>query len=122
MPELLTHGLWVEDVALLLYYDYGGVCVEEVTATQVAVPVGLHMSPSVVSNRCRVSCVMQQSEYVTITCCDAAGRVVEEIFAGALSTGQHEFTVNTTNMPNGVYFLMLDTPVVKGKAKFIVTR
>ncbi|UCC12815.1 MAG: hypothetical protein JSW02_04635 [candidate division WOR-3 bacterium] len=121
MLDWPTHGLWVEDVALLLYYDYGKVCVEE-TATRSTVPSGLHVSPSIVSCQCCLSCVMPQSEYVTITCCDAVGRIVDVIFTGVLSAGQHEFTINTTSLANGVYFLMLDAPRVKQAAKFIVTR
>jgi hypothetical protein len=121
MPELSTHGLWVEDVALLLYYDYGGVCVEE-TAIHAAVLSALRVSPSIVASRCCVYCVIRQSEYVTMTCCDAAGRIVDVIFTGTLSAGQHEFAVSTANLADGVYFLMLDTPQIHETAKFIIAR
>ena len=111
----------MDEASLLLYYDFGGVCVEE-TATRSAFPTGLHMSPSIVSSQCCLSCVIPQSEYVAITCCDAVGRIVDVIFTGTLAAGQHDFTINTTNLAHGVYFLMLETPVGKGKAKFIVAR
>lgn len=121
MPELATHGLWVEEIALLLYYDYGNVCVEEVVA-QTTILSGLRVSPSIVSCQCCVSCVVPQSERVTMICYDATGRIVDVIFTGVLAAGQHEFAVSTMNLANGVYFLMLETPQVKESVKFIVTR
>ncbi len=57
-----------------------------------------------------------------MTCCDAAGRIVDVIFTGTLSAGQHEFMVNTANLANGVYFLVLDAPQIKETAKLIVAR
>jgi len=79
----------------------------------------LTVSPTLVSNACCVSLNIPQSGITSIKLFDAAGRLAKTVSDGHLNRGQHYFDLNTSQLPNGIYLLVLNSAVTQETAKFI---
>lgn len=66
------------------------------------------VTPSVTSNICRAAFNMPASGNVSLKVFDVSGRLVENVFSGRAS-GAQEFSINTSQLANGAYFVMLET-------------
>ena len=62
-----------------------------------------------------------QSE-VTLTLFNALGEVVKELVKGACEPGRHEVSVNTTNLPSGVYIYRLQAGGFMQTKKMVLIR
>jgi hypothetical protein len=111
-----VHAVWVhEDPAteagelyhereMLASFPYG---VEEVTTGLVSV-YGFSVTPSVTSGICRAAFTMPASGNVALKVFDVSGRLVEKVFSGS-AAGEQEFNINTSQLANGAYFVVLET-------------
>jgi hypothetical protein len=111
-----VHTVWVhEDPAteagelyyereLLAPFPYG---VNEVTSGLVSV-YGFSVTPSVTSGICRAAFTMPASGNVALKVFDVSGRLVENVFSGR-AAGEQEFNINTSQLSNGAYFVVLET-------------
>jgi hypothetical protein len=56
---------------------------------------------------------------ITLKLFDATGRLIKTAYHGQLEKGAQEFDVNTLNLTNGAYFLVLKTESGSDARKFI---
>lgn len=111
-PSCRTYAVWVDGTALLLYfeservYDWG-TGVEEMYENL----VGLYrfgVTPSVTSNTCQAAFTMPGTANISLKVYDVSGRVVDNVYSGQ-ATGEQEFNINTSQLANGTYFVVLET-------------
>ena len=51
-----------------------------------------------------VSCLLREKQEIVVELLDGADSLLETIVSGEKNVGEHSFTLNTTNHPNGVYY------------------
>lgn len=110
------YSLWLlEDPATekgILYFEgtvvgtwpYG---VEETTGNLVS-RYQFSVTPSVTSGICRASFTMPAAGNVALKVFDVSGRLVDNVFSGQVS-GTQEISINTAQLSNGAYFVVLET-------------
>lgn len=59
---------------------------------------------------------------VTITIYNLEGKVVEQLFKGALAKGTHNFIFDATNLPSGIYLYQVTTPDYSLTQKMVLTK
>ncbi len=89
---------------------------------QSAALINLTIKSTIVRQSLNTRFSMQTTGFAAMTIYNSAGLRQKDVFRGILQKGPHDMTVTTSDLPAGVYFLSLQTPEWKGKAKFIVTR
>jgi hypothetical protein len=111
-----VHAVWVhEDPATEageLYHETAPLGefpwgVDEVTTGLVSV-YRFSVTPSVTSGICRAAFSMPASGNVALKVFDVSGRLVENVFSGR-AAGEQEFNINTSQLANGAYFVVLET-------------
>ncbi len=50
-----------------------------------------------------------QKQFISISLYNTNGQLVQKLYSGVQSTGNHKLTINAKNLPSGVYFYKLET-------------
>jgi len=66
--------------------------------------------PSIARKKCNIEYGLQQNTEVSIMMYDATGRLVKKIVEENQNAGSYHKIFDTTELPQGVYFIKLDTP------------
>jgi hypothetical protein len=61
---------------------------------------------------------MPSAGHVSLNVYDVTGRVVDNVFSGQAS-GEQEFNINTSQLANGAYFVVLETKQGEATQKII---
>jgi hypothetical protein len=79
------------------------------TSSSVETPSGaicnISISPNPVTNYSQINYTVTATVNAVIRINDAQGRVVEEIYNGLLNSGTYNYTLNTSNLSSGKYFI-----------------
>jgi hypothetical protein len=110
-----TYTLWEDGTALILYFESelitpwedGVLGVNENQSNLVGV-YAFGVTPSVTTNNCRASFTMPSAGNIALKVYDVSGREVDNVFSGQAS-GEQEFNINTSQLSNGTYFVVLET-------------
>ncbi len=82
----------------------------------------LTIEPTVTRQSCDIHFSIHETDYTTVTIYNSAGLRQKYVFSGLLHKGPYSLTVDTSDLPPGVYFLALRTSGGCERAKFIVAR
>lgn len=119
-----TYGCWANEVELNLYFEraeiqpFPPVGIEETSSNSI-ISYNFSVLPTITSNRCCAAFTMPKSGNITLKLFDATGRLIRTAYQGQLEKGAQEFDVNTLNLTNGAYFLVLKTESGSDARKFI---
>ncbi len=81
---------------------------------------GVSIYPNPATNNITVNFEVIQSSEVSIEVIDFTGRTVGTIINRQLPKGNHQSTWNTSNLPNGIYFIRVSSPGAGAISKKIV--
>jgi hypothetical protein len=116
-----VYTTWVHEAELNLYFDGG--MVEPVGIAEVkddAVSLHFKLAPTIVTEgNCTIMFTMSHAGEVSVNLYDATGRLIENVLDGQLAAGEHDYTINTSELANGAYFVTLETPNGKVSEKLI---
>jgi hypothetical protein len=119
-----AYSVWVDEVALSMYFESEYLTpwgpplgVDEVGSNLVGV-YHFGVTPSVTSTSCRAAFIMPSAGHVSLNVYDVTGRVVDNVFSGQAS-GEQEFNINTSQLANGAYFVVLETEQGEATQKII---
>lgn len=119
-----TNTVWIDGITFALYHETGLVTpwgpppgIEEVGGNLVSA-YHFGVTPSVTSTTCRAAFTMPSAGHVSLTVYDVTGRVVDNVFSGQAS-GEQEFNINTSQLANGAYFIVLETEQGEATQKII---
>lgn len=101
-------------------YDWP-VAIEEILDDRV-VGCGLTIEPSVTRGACRARFTLREAGDVSLRVYDATGRLVREIIDARFESGIHDVNVETKDLSNGTYFVIIDSDRGSPVAKFCVVR
>ncbi|MBE0432471.1 T9SS type A sorting domain-containing protein [candidate division WOR-3 bacterium] len=79
------------------------------------------VTPTVASNICRASFTMPAAGNVALKVFDVSGRLVQHVFSGQ-AAGAQEININTSQLSNGAYFVVLETEQGNVAQKVITMR
>ncbi len=119
-----TYGCWANEPELNLYFEraeirpFPPVGIEETSSNSI-ISYNFSVLPTITSNRCCAAFTMPRSGNITLKLFDATGRLIRTAYQGQLEKGAQEFDVNTLNLTNGAYFLVLKTESGSDARKFI---
>jgi hypothetical protein len=119
-----VHSIWIHDAELNLYYErriYPLEATEELDTDYHGIPT-LSIVPSVTDDLCYALFTMRHDGTVKVRLFDASGKCVDDCFEGHLGTGMHRVTINTRDLANGPYFVVLESKSRARVAKFVVAR
>jgi hypothetical protein len=85
-------------------------------------PVSLTVKPTITRQLCSIHFSLQKTANTTVTIYNSAGLRQKDVFCGILQKGPHSLTVAASDLPAGLYFLVLRTSGGCERAKFIVAR
>lgn len=72
--------------------------------------IELTIQPNFVSDKTKIICLMKKDGLAVINLYNLKGNIINKIYAGQLSSGQHEFIwQNEKNVPAGIYMMILKT-------------
>jgi len=70
--------------------------------------------PNPMIDAAKIDCDIPVEGYGDLGLCDCLGREVSKIYSGYLSPGRHEFTINSLDLPAGIYYLRVRFPGLQG--------
>lgn len=82
----------------------------------------LTVFPSVVNHSCCVSFNISQPGIGNINFFDASGRLAKVVYSGYLKSGYHNYDITTSDLPNGIYMVVLKSDSAQDAAKLIKMR
>jgi flagellar hook assembly protein FlgD len=82
----------------------------------------MRILPNPVSNTGVVSFSLPTAASVSLKLYNTLGQLVETVYDGVKSAGVHEFTLGTQNLPQGTYFLVLETPTDRQERSIVLVR
>ena len=119
-----TYATFIDEVELQLYF-FGAqiepfVGIDEASGRYVSA-YRFGVTPTVTSNNCRATFTMPAAGNISLAVYDVSGRVVDRVYSGYAS-GEQQFNINTSNLANGTYFVVLETEQVNITQKLITLR
>lgn len=85
-------------------------------------PIVALLTPTVTGNYLLLRLNTVRAGYTKIKIVRPSGEVVGILMSGFLKRGNHTYKFNTSNLSNGVYFLVVENQGFKASRKFIVLR
>lgn len=82
----------------------------------------LHIAPNPASNRSVITYTLPVSGRYALGLFDVCGRLIMDIDAGKKPSGHHTKVLNPDGLPNGTYFVVLETYDAKYSVPFILIR
>ncbi|MBE0433968.1 T9SS type A sorting domain-containing protein, partial [candidate division WOR-3 bacterium] len=125
--EIWAYGIWVHNVQGALYFERGlvkpfsPVAVSEDTKESI-LHARLHVTPSITRSQTRIDFTLPDPAWVEIDLYDIRGRLVSSICQGHCSGGHHSIDLNRNDLPNGIYFVSLQTHSDVFMQKFVLMR
>ena len=122
-----SHALWVDEVALALYFEKGLVksflplAINENNG-QCVLPAQLHITPSILKGQAHIEFGLSHPEWVEINLYDINGRLVRTIHKGRFSSGYHSLELLNQDLPCGVFVITLETDCGLLTKKFVLMR
>ncbi len=119
-----TNTVWVDGTGLVIYHeselitDWGPPIGVEEAGGNIVSTYHFGVTPSVTSNTCRAAFIMPNAGQVSLNVYDVTGRVVDNVFSGQAS-GEQEFHINTSQLANGAYFVVLETEQGEATQKIV---
>jgi hypothetical protein len=68
---------------------------------------GLNLYPNPMSTQATLELNLLEANRVTISITDLSGRMISEVLNEQMAAGNHSITVQTPNLPTGMYFLLV---------------
>ena len=104
--------LWFDEVGML----DGATSVDNIDAPQ----IGLYPNP--VADITTLSVDVKEVESANIAVYNAVGELVSVVNKGTLNKGTNQFTITTTGLENGIYFVRYESENHVSNTQFIVTK
>jgi len=82
----------------------------------------VYPNPAMQSSDAIVAVELIQDQQVTIRLSDATGRLADVVSPGLLAAGEHEFHLPTAGLPEGLYFVTIQTETGSSTLKLLVGR
>ncbi len=116
-----TFTVWEHDAELNIYFDGGPV--EKVGIAEMKDDIAslqFKLAPTIVTEgNCKIMFTMSSPGEVSVNLYDATGSLVENVLDSRLEAGDHDYTINTSELANGAYFVTLETPNGRVNEKLI---
>ena len=109
----------VQDNYNMYWYLYTGV--EENSELRIS-NCEMRILPNPVSNRGLVSFSLPAATHISLKLYNTLGQLVETVYDGCKPAGVHESTLDTSGLPQGTYFLVLETPTIRQKRSFVIVQ
>ena len=93
--------------------------IEEHNAT-VPVTTALNLYPNPAANGSAVSYTLARSGSVSLNLFDATGRLISNLDTGNKVAGTYNVDIDTRELANGTYFVILDTPIEKVSRSLVI--
>jgi hypothetical protein len=112
--NLWSYAIWVDGVALVLYFERGLVtsflplAVNENKEAKIS-HAQLRILPSIGTNRTTIYFDLLKPANVEINLYDASGRLTRNVIEAKLIAGHHNIDLCTHDLPRGVYFVSLES-------------
>ena len=124
---MYSYAIWVDEVALVLYFERGTVAPLLPTGIEeggfVNAPSSSFLiSPTIVSGSCHILLTTAVACGANISIYDCAGRKVIDLSKENLDVGNHTIEIPIPELSKGIYFLSVDSGSAKHVKKFIVIR
>jgi len=124
--QIYSYTIWINNVTFDLYFEGGTthrgrvvpIGIEETNEANVR-RMNLQVTPNVSRGICRATFNNLKAGTVTLRVYDAAGRLMNRAFDGALKAGVNSIEIPTAKLTNGTYFVRLETGQGASTAKFI---
>jgi len=110
---------YAEDYYNMYWYLYTGI--EENSEKRIS-NCEMRILPNPVSNCAMVSFSLPAAASVSLNLYNTLGQLVETVYDGVKTAGVYEFTLSTQSLPQGTYFIVLETPMVRQKRSFVLVR
>ena len=110
---------YAEDYYNMFWYLYTGV--EENKELRIA-KCEMRVLPNPVSHTGLISFSLPTATHISLKLYNTVGQLVETVYDGFKPAGVHESILNTRNLPQGTYFLVLETPEVRHERSFVLVR
>lgn len=122
IAQFYSNSIWVHEAELNLYYDGGEpLSIEEFSQEELKI-YNLRVTPSIGDAFLSAVFTIHAEVHVKLSVYDATGRCVDTCFEGYLDKGMHNVAINTQNLSNGTYFVVLESSSQKQVAKFVVAQ
>jgi hypothetical protein len=105
-----------------VYYARSKEPIGETSSAIESPPRPPHVPLSLSVEGARIRFELSQSSFVRLTLYDATGRMVKELASGTYPAGQNEMTVNSKNLPAGVYFARLESGKTSASVRVVIIR
>ena len=114
-----TEGVLTDNPVRSWVFDKSWVGIEE---NQQNIPqyTGLSLYPSPSVRRSVLNYALVQGGSVSISLYDASGRLVDVLDSGYRSVGFYALDINTAEIANGTYFIVLETPAEKMTQSLVI--
>ena len=112
-------ALWRLD---LPWFNRAESIVAKAESSQSSLLSNLHLYPQPAATRAFASFTLLRDSKVTLQLCDILGRIVWSNPVQLLSSGPHEFVLNLTHLPQGIYSLRIQTGDSFESAKVEIVR
>lgn len=94
----------------------------EEKGTDIQMPQRIRVNPNPLASICTVKYQLFQKSMVQVAILDASGRVIWQIINENKEPGSYEHVLDTANLPQGIYFLKLDTGVWSDIKKIVIIK
>ncbi len=81
----------------------------------------LKISPNPVKESAKISFVLPETREIVLQLADVNGAVIKTISDKKIPAGEHEFSFNFSDLPDGIYFVLVDQGGLTATKKFIKT-
>ena len=102
-------------------YAVGEASIEE-KGTDIHIPQRIRVNPNPLARICTVKYRLYQKSTVQVSILDAYGRVIRQIINENKEPGSYEQVLDTVDLPQGIYFLRLDTGLWSAFKKIVVIK
>jgi hypothetical protein len=121
IPNDAVYTAWAHEAELNLYFDGGMVTPVGVAEVKDDVAsLRFRLAPTIVTEgNCQIMFTMPQAGEVSVNLYDATGSLIENVVDGRLEAGEHDYTIHTSELANGAYFVTMETPNGRVSEKLI---
>jgi hypothetical protein len=82
----------------------------------------MNILPNPMSDKGTVSFLLPKADHISLKLYNIAGRLVDDLIDSRVNAGRHTVNVNVTDLPQGTYFLVFETPSVRKSRSVTIVR